>query len=57
MSNKLFDEAYDFVQLNRKSNAFCKKMWLFFELNGYWTKKQINALLRIKDENRGKWSY
>jgi hypothetical protein len=57
MSNKLFDEAYDFAELNKKSNSFCKKMMLFFKVNGYWTKNQIDALLRIKDEQRSKWSY
>jgi hypothetical protein len=56
MSNKLFDEAYDFALAHKNNNNFCKKMMLFFELRGYWTKGQIVALLRIKDQQySNKW--
>ena len=54
MNNKLFDEAYDFAQSHKNYNSFCKKMMLFFEVKGYWTKEQINALLRIKDQQYSK---
>jgi hypothetical protein len=55
MSNELFDEAYDFAQSHKNDNNFCKKMIWFFEVKGYWTKNQIDALLRIKDQQFGKW--
>jgi hypothetical protein len=56
MSNKLFDQAYDFAQSHKNHNNFCKKMMLFFEVKGYWTKGQIDALLRIKDQQySNKW--
>lgn len=55
MNNKLFDEAYDFAQSHKNYNSFCKKMLLVFEVKGYWTNNQIDALLRIKDQQFGKW--
>lgn len=44
------DIAIDFAYANRRTNKFCAKMVKLFEVTGYLTHNQINALLRIRAE-------
>jgi hypothetical protein len=45
-----FDAAYDFAVATRHSVAFSEKMLRVFAARGYWTQKEVAALLRIRLE-------
>lgn len=47
-----FDLAIDFAYGYRTSIIFCGKMVKRFELLGYLTPNQVNALLKIRDQRR-----
>lgn len=44
------DQALHFAEMNQRTNEFCKKVWRHFDLLGYISNAQVEAVLRIKQE-------